>query len=65
MTRSPTAPPEMLVAATDPQTYEQRNVVERCFNRLNQFRDLATRYANRAVYYYAELTIAAIIRWLR
>ncbi|GEM30299.1 hypothetical protein NN3_13060 [Nocardia neocaledoniensis NBRC 108232] len=37
---------------------------ERCFNRLKQFRDLATRYAKRAVYYQAELTIAAIIVWL-
>ena len=38
---------------------------ERCFNRLKQFRDLATRYAKRAAYYPAELTIAAIILWLR
>jgi transposase len=30
----------------DPERYKQRNVVERCFNRLEQFRDLATRYAN-------------------
>jgi hypothetical protein len=43
---------------------EQRNVVERCFNRLKQFRDLATRYAKRAAYYQAELTIAAIVLWL-
>lgn len=49
----------------DTETYKQRNVVERCFNRLKQFRDLATRYAKRAAYYQAELTIAAIILWLR
>ena len=49
----------------DLDTYRQRNVVERCFNRLKQFRDLATRYAKRAAYYQAELTIAAIILWLR
>ncbi len=49
----------------DAEAYKQRNVVERCFNRLKQFRDLATRYAKRAVYYQAELTIAAIILWLR
>jgi transposase len=49
----------------DTELYKQRNVVERCFNRLNQFRDLATRYAKRAAYYQAELTIAAIILWLR
>lgn len=49
----------------DAERYKQRNVVERCFNRLKQFRDLATRYAKRAAYYHAELTIAAIILWLR
>ena len=39
----------------------QSNVIECCFNRLKQFRDLATRYAKRAAYYHAELTIATII----
>jgi transposase len=53
-----------------PPTFEQaiyagRNVVERCFNRLKQFRDLATRYAKRSAYYRAEITIAAIVLWLR
>jgi transposase len=46
-------------------SYRHRNVVGRCFNRLKQFRDLATRYAKRAAYYRAELTIAAIVLWLR
>jgi transposase len=49
----------------DTDSYRHRNVVERCFNRLKQFRDLATRYAKRAAYYHAELTIAAIVLWLR
>jgi len=49
----------------DSQLYKHRNVVERCFNRLKQFRGLATRYAKRAAYYQAELTIAAIVLWLR
>lgn len=51
--------------AFDTDSYKERNVVERCFNRLKQFRDLSTRYAKRAAYYAAELTIAAIILWLR
>lgn len=51
--------------AFDPETYKRRNVVERCFNRLKQFRALATRYAKRAAYYRAELTLAAIVLWLR
>jgi transposase len=49
----------------DAEAYKGRNVVERCFNKLKQFRDLATRYAKRLVYYRAELTIAAIVLWLR
>jgi hypothetical protein len=39
----------------------QPNVVERRFNRLEQFRGLATRYARRATHYQAELTIAATV----
>jgi transposase len=46
-------------------TYARRNVVERCFNRLKQFRALATRYAKRVAYYRAEVVIAAIVLWLR
>lgn len=49
----------------DPTVYADRNVVERCFNRLKQFRDLATRYAKRAAYYRAEIIIAATVLWLR
>jgi transposase len=44
---------------------KQRNVVERCFNRLKQWRDLATRYAKRAVIYRASLVLIAAIIWLR
>ncbi|WP_442875524.1 hypothetical protein [Amycolatopsis sp. NBC_00348] len=51
--------------AFDAETYKQPNVVQRCFNRLKQIRDLATRYAKHAACYQAELTIAAIVRWLR
>jgi transposase len=48
----------------DPQLYCQRNVVA-LFQRLEQFRGLAIRYAKRAAYCQAEHTIAAIILWLR
>jgi len=51
--------------AFDPQLYADRNVVERCFNRLKQFRDLATRYAKRAAYYRSEIILAATVLWLR
>jgi transposase len=49
----------------DPALYRDRNVIERCFNRLKQFRDLATRYAKRLAYWRSELVIATIILWLR
>ena len=48
----------------DKDLYRQRNVVERCFNRLKQWRDLATRYAKRAGLYRASLVIIAAIMWL-
>jgi hypothetical protein len=51
--------------AFDQVIYAGRNVVERCFNRLMQFRDLATRYAERAAYCRAEIIIASIVLWLR
>lgn len=48
----------------DTVTYKKRNVVERCFNRLKQWRDLATRYAKRASLYRASLVLIATIVWL-
>jgi transposase len=51
--------------AFDADLYADRNVVERCFNRLKQFRALATRYAKRVAYYRSEIVIAAILLWLR
>ena len=50
--------------AFDPAVYKRRNVVERCFNRLKQWRDLATRFAKRASIYRASLVIAAALIWL-
>jgi len=48
----------------DRAAYRRRNVVERCFNRFKQWRDLATRYAKRAAIYRAGLVIAATMIWL-
>jgi transposase len=48
----------------DKVLYKQRNVVERCFNRLKQWRDLATRYAKRASLYRATLVLIAALMWL-
>ncbi|MFE7503811.1 hypothetical protein [Promicromonospora sp. NPDC057488] len=49
----------------DAEVYKGSNVVERCFNRLERFRALATRYTKRAAYHRTELTLAAIVLWLR
>jgi len=48
----------------DPTVYKRRNVVERCFNRLKHWRDLATRYAKRASLYQASLVLISAILWL-
>lgn len=48
----------------DKSIYRQRNRVERCFNRLKQFRRIATRYEKKAENYQAMLTLAFIILWL-
>jgi transposase len=40
----------------DKSVYRQRNRVERCFNRLKQFRRIATRYEKNAENYLAMLT---------
>ena len=49
----------------DRATYRRRNVVERCFNRLKQWRDLATRFAKRASLYRAGLVLIAALIWLK
>jgi len=48
----------------DRAIYRLRNLVERLFNRLKQFRRVATRYEKRAENYLTVLVIAAITLWL-
>jgi transposase len=48
----------------DKVIYARRNVVERCINRLKQWRGLATRYEKRALNYRAMVVIASIFIWL-
>ncbi|MEX0173185.1 hypothetical protein [Streptomyces sp. LMG1-1-1.1] len=43
--------------------YKQRNTVERCVNKLKQWRGLATRYDKTAVIYLAALHRAGIFIW--
>jgi transposase len=49
--------------AFDLETYKQRNTVERCINRLKQWRGIATRYEKTATIYLAGLHIAGIFLW--
>lgn len=49
--------------AFDRNLYKRRNVVERCFNRLKQWRAIATRYDKKAVNYRSGILIASLILW--
>ena len=50
--------------AFDREAYRRRNVVERCVNRLKQWRGIATRYEKRAASYRAMVVVAALMTWL-
>ncbi|MGQ3075827.1 MAG: IS5 family transposase [Ferrovibrionaceae bacterium] len=45
--------------------YKQRNLIERCFNKLKHFRRFATRYDRRVHHFLAFIHLAASIIWLR
>ena len=47
--------------AFDKDVYRRRNVVERCVNRLKQWRGVATRYEKRAANYRAVVFIASLM----
>ncbi len=49
----------------DVQDYKQRNVIERAFNRLKQWRGIATRYDKHALVYRGAVVLAAILLWLQ
>jgi len=47
----------------DRELYKQRNVIERSFNMLKNWRRIATRFDRRAIYYLAAIHLAAAITW--
>ncbi len=51
--------------AYDRHRYHARNLVERWFNRMKQFRRIATRYEKLAVHFAAMVTCACIVLWLK
>lgn len=46
------------------ERYKGRNVVERCFNTLKQWRGIATRSEKTAVSYAAGIALAAALQWV-
>ncbi|WP_433191498.1 transposase [Actinoallomurus sp. CA-150999] len=51
--------------AFDPEAYKGRNTVERCFNKLRQFRAVAMRFDKRVRIYQGTIDVASIRIWLR
>src|SRR6478735_4526521 len=51
--------------AFDPETYKQRNVVERAINKLKAHRGVATRYDKRDYTFRGTIDLASIRIWLR
>jgi transposase len=51
--------------AFDAERYRHRNVVERCFNRLKQWRGIATRYDKKAANYQGGILLATLVLWTR
>lgn len=47
--------------AFQPKTYRRRNVVERCFNRIKQWRGIASRYDKKAINSRAGIVLASVI----
>jgi transposase len=50
--------------AFDRHVYRRRNVVERCFGRLKQYRAIATRYDKTAQSYQGMIDLATLLIWL-
>ena len=47
------------------EAYKERNLVERCFNKLKHFRRVATRYDRLDSHFLALLYLASTMIWLR
>ena len=59
----PTNPTRKKSWPIDLEAYTKRNLVERAFNRLKDFRRIATRYDKLARNFAAAIALAAIIIW--
>jgi transposase len=61
----PSHPGRVKPAEMDEEIYRDRNKIERFFDRLKQYRRLATRYEKTAVSFLAFWHVAAALDWLR
>jgi transposase len=52
-------------AGDDIDLYKERNIIERFFNKLKQFRRVATRYDKLLVNFMGFVKLAAIAIWLK
>lgn len=59
----PNGPRRKRLHPFDPEHYKRRNLVERAFCRIKDFRRVATRYDKLACTYSAAIALAAIIAW--
>ncbi|WP_171820439.1 transposase [Candidatus Competibacter denitrificans] len=65
---TPVIPPKsnrLEIVVYDQERYKQRNKVERLFNKLKQFRRVATRYEKLKTNFLAFVTVALIVIMLR
>jgi transposase len=52
-----------VIRTYDKEVYKERNLIERAFNKLKQWRRIATRYDRRSLYFLAVLHLAAAVTW--
>lgn len=61
----PTQRDRKVQRSVDPALYRQRNLIERFFNKLKNFRKVATRYEKSARNYLAAVLMASSRLWMR
>jgi transposase len=49
----------------DKEIYKERNLVERLFQKLKEYRRVATRYERLVVNYMTMLSLASVLIWLK
>lgn len=59
----PNNPTRKHIHPFDPQAYKRRNIIERTFGRLKDWRRVATRYDKLRINFAATCYIAAIVIW--